>query len=190
MCPTALPTLLALQSPDDLTSTLTNIVETNNRLQQAEARGAATHQVEDLLMAMSNLIWGYMNNASPSIATVKNRSDNPIKSISERLKGKHGRVRGNLMGKRVDFSARSVITGDANIGIDELGVPYSIARNLTFPERVTPLNQHILQAMVAAGPDPPPGVTGAKVTVRMVLASRGVAGLGWYWAVVAETGGL
>ena len=61
----------------------------------------------------------------------------PIKSISQRLKGKEGRVRGNLMGKRVDFSARTVISGDPNIAIDELGVPWSIALNLTYPEPVS-----------------------------------------------------
>jgi DNA-directed RNA polymerase II subunit RPB1 len=59
----------------------------------------------------------------------------------QRLKGKSGRIRGNLMGKRVDFSARTVITGDPNIGIDELGVPWSIAQNLTFPETVTTQNR-------------------------------------------------
>lgn len=59
----------------------------------------------------------------------------------QRLKGKSGRIRGNLMGKRVDFSARTVITGDPNIGIDELGVPWTIAQNLTFPETVTPFNR-------------------------------------------------
>ena len=64
----------------------------------------------------------------------------PIKSISQRIKGKEGRVRGNLMGKRVDFSARTVISGDPNISIDELGVPWSIALNLTFPEVVSAHN--------------------------------------------------
>ena len=49
-------------------------------------------------------------------------------------------MRGNLMGKRVDFSARTVISGDPNIAIDELGVPWSIALNLTYPETVTPHN--------------------------------------------------
>ena len=49
-------------------------------------------------------------------------------------------MRGNLMGKRVDFSARTVISGDPNISIDELGVPWSIALNLTYPETVTPHN--------------------------------------------------
>lgn len=68
------------------------------------------------------------------------RSGRPIKSICSRLKAKEGRVRGNLMGKRVDFSARTVITPDPNISIDELGVPWSIALNLTYPETVTPYN--------------------------------------------------
>lgn len=44
------------------------------------------------------------------------------------------------MGKRVDFSARTVISGDPNISIDELGVPWSIALNLTYPETVTAHN--------------------------------------------------
>jgi DNA-directed RNA polymerase beta' subunit len=68
------------------------------------------------------------------------RSGRPIKSICQRLKAKEGRIRGNLMGKRVDFSARTVITPDPNINIDELGVPWSIALNLTYPETVTPYN--------------------------------------------------
>jgi DNA-directed RNA polymerase II subunit RPB1 len=54
----------------------------------------------------------------------------------ERLKGKDGRVRGNLIGKRVNFSARTVITPDPSIDIDEVGVPRKIASNLTFPEIV------------------------------------------------------
>ena len=72
--------------------------------------------------------------------TVMQRSGRPLLSIGQRLKGKAGRVRGNLMGKRVDFSARTVISGDPNIAIDELGVPWSIALNMTYPEIVTPHN--------------------------------------------------
>lgn len=68
------------------------------------------------------------------------RSGRPIKSICSRLKAKEGRIRGNLMGKRVDFSARTVITPDPTINIDQLGVPWSIALNLTYPETVTPYN--------------------------------------------------
>lgn len=44
------------------------------------------------------------------------------------------------MGKRVDFSARTVITPDPNLRIDQVGVPRSIAQNMTFPELVTPFN--------------------------------------------------
>ena len=68
------------------------------------------------------------------------RSGRPLKSIKQRLKSKEGRVRGNLMGKRVDFSARAVITPDPNLSIDQVGVPVTIASNLTFPEIVTPFN--------------------------------------------------
>lgn len=64
----------------------------------------------------------YFDNGIPGQPPALQRSGRPIKAISARLKGKSGRVRGNLMGKRVDFSARTVITGDPNIGIDgELG---------------------------------------------------------------------
>ena len=63
-----------------------------------------------------------------------------MKAIKARLKGKEGRIRGNLMGKRVDFSARTVITPDPNLRIDQVGVPRSIAQNMTFPEIVTPFN--------------------------------------------------
>ena len=78
------------------------------------------------------------------------RACRPIKSISQRLKGKEGRVRGNLMGKRVDFSARTVISGDPNIAIDELGVPWSIALNMTYPETVNSMN-HARHAHVMFG---------------------------------------
>lgn len=122
------------------------------------------------------------------------RSGRPIKSICSRLKAKDGRIRGNLMGKRVDFSARTVITPDPNIHIDELGVPWSIALNLTYCEPVTPFNinrfliiqeifSHIpcqpvmfvmchneimyrLRELVENGPHPPPGRTGAKYIIR------------------------
>ena len=74
------------------------------------------------------------------ISQATQRSGRPIKSICSRLKAKEGRIRGNLMGKRVDFSARTVITPDPTINIDQLGVPWSIALNLTYPETVTPYN--------------------------------------------------
>jgi DNA-directed RNA polymerase II subunit RPB1 len=76
-----------------------------------------------------------MDNDIAGIPQALQKSGRPVKAIRARLKGKEGRLRGNLMGKRVDFSARTVITGDPNLELDEVGVPKSIAMNLTFPER-------------------------------------------------------
>eukprot|EP00768_Dysnectes_brevis_P000133 gnl/Dysnectes_brevis/1028_a1146_1678.p1 GENE.gnl/Dysnectes_brevis/1028_a1146_1678~~gnl/Dysnectes_brevis/1028_a1146_1678.p1 ORF type:complete len:2444 (+),score=361.56 gnl/Dysnectes_brevis/1028_a1146_1678:176-7507(+) len=74
-----------------------------------------------------------------------------LKGIKQRLQGKYGRIRGNLMGKRVNYCARSVITGDPTISIDEVGVPRSVAKHLTFPETVTPRNIDFLQRRVGNG---------------------------------------
>ena len=76
----------------------------------------------------------------PGLPKAVQKSGRPLKAVKARLKSKEGRIRGNLMGKRVDFSARTVITPDPNLRIDQLGVPRSIAQNLTFPEIVTPFN--------------------------------------------------
>jgi DNA-directed RNA polymerase II subunit RPB1 len=76
-----------------------------------------------------------MDNDIAGLPQSKQKTGRAIKAIRARLKGKEGRLRGNLMGKRVDFSARTVITGDPNLDLDEVGVPYTIAMNLTYPER-------------------------------------------------------
>ena len=75
----------------------------------------------------------------------------------ERLKGKDGRVRGNLIGKRVNFSARTVITPDPLIDVDEVGVPRKIASNLTFPEIVNQYNIDFIKKLVLAGSGVYPG---------------------------------
>eukprot|EP01025_Chloroclados_australasicus_P036650 TRINITY_DN3733_c0_g2_i1.p1 TRINITY_DN3733_c0_g2~~TRINITY_DN3733_c0_g2_i1.p1 ORF type:complete len:186 (+),score=23.14 TRINITY_DN3733_c0_g2_i1:80-559(+) len=107
-----------------------------------------------------------IDNTLPGMPHAYQRSGRPIKSITQRLKGKSGRIRGNLMGKRVDFSARTVISGDTALELDELGIPWSIALNLTFPETVTPHNIEKLKKLVNIGPHPPPGQTGAKYILR------------------------
>jgi DNA-directed RNA polymerase II subunit RPB1 len=57
-----------------------------------------------------------------------------VKAICARLKGKEGCLRGNLMEKHIDPPACTVITGDPNLELDEVGVPRSIAMNLMYPE--------------------------------------------------------
>jgi len=76
-----------------------------------------------------------MDNDIEGIPQALQKSGRPIKAIRVRLKGKEGRLHGNLMGKRVDLSARTVITGDPNLELNEVGVPKSIAINLTYPEQ-------------------------------------------------------
>ena len=82
-----------------------------------------------------------VDNKIPGVASVAQRSGRALKSIKERLVGKQGRVRGNLMGKRVDYSARSVIGPDSTLKISELGVPIKIAKNITFPAKVNKRNK-------------------------------------------------
>lgn len=98
-------------------------------------------QIECLTM-VTNSVRGHKPNA---------RSGPVIKSLIERIKGKDGRVRGNLMGKRVNFSARSVITPDVCMDIHQVGVPERIATLLTVPERVTSTNIHRLSKRVRVG---------------------------------------
>jgi DNA-directed RNA polymerase II subunit RPB1 len=78
-------------------------------------------------------------------------------SLATRFKGKEGRIRGNLMGKRVNQSARTVITPDPILSINEVGIPLMIAKNLTFPEIVTPYNIDTLRKYVQNGHDVYPG---------------------------------
>ena len=91
------------------------------------------------------------------------RSGRPYQCIMGRINSKNGRMRGNLMGKRVDFSARSVITGDPNLSIKQLGVPIKIAKNLTKPMVVNDMNRDYLLKLVQNGPDEYPG---AKILER------------------------
>lgn len=126
-----------------------------------------------------------MDNDLPGQPQALQKSGRPVKSIRARLKGKEGRLRGNLMGKRVDFSARTVITGDPNIALDEVGVPFSIARNLTYPERVTPYNIGYLQDLVRNGPNEYPGAryvvrdTGDRIDLRYNKRADTFLQYGW-----------
>ena len=154
------------RSEDDLTHAFAKILKISHQLKELIKRGAQAHQIGDFVQLLQFQVNTYLDNSVTGQPRGLLRSGRPVKSIAQRLKTKEGRVRGNLMGKRVDFSARTVISGDANIGIDQLGVPWSIALNLTFPETVTPYNLEKLTRLVENGPHPPPGETGAKYIIR------------------------
>ncbi|KAJ3006426.1 DNA-directed RNA polymerase II subunit rpb1, partial [Thoreauomyces humboldtii] len=148
---------------DDLTHKLRDIVLVNNTLRTHETDGAPAHILTEYENLLQYHVATYMDNDIAGLPPALQKSGRPLKSIRARLKGKEGRLRGNLMGKRVDFSARTVITGDPHLSIDQVGVPRSIARNLTFPETVTPYNIHKLQEMVRNGPTEHPG---AKYVIK------------------------
>ncbi|KAF7809617.1 DNA-directed RNA polymerase II subunit 1 [Senna tora] len=151
---------------DDLTHQLAMIIRHNENLKRQERNGSPAHIISEFAQLLQFHIATYFDNELPGLPRATQRSGRPIKSICSRLKAKEGRIRGNLMGKRVDFSARTVITPDPTINIDQLGVPWSIALNLTYPETVTPYNIERLKELVEYGPHPPPGKTGAKYIIR------------------------
>ena len=137
---------------DDLTHKIINIITTNNKMTDAIERGDLEHKRLELDELMQYHVATLFDNEINGLPPSTQKSGRPLKAIRQRLKGKEGRVRGNLMGKRVDFSARSVITPDPNLALDQVGVPRTIALNLTFPERVTRLNINKMHALVANGP--------------------------------------
>ncbi|XP_067669040.1 DNA-directed RNA polymerase II subunit RPB1-like [Haliotis asinina] len=151
------------RNQDDLTHKLADIVKANNQLRRNEQNGAAAHIIAEDTKMLQYHCATLVDNELPGLPRAVQKSGRPLKSVKQRLKGKEGRVRGNLMGKRVDFSARTVITPDPNLRVDQVGVPRTIAQNLTFPELVTPFNIDRMQELVRRGANQYPG---AKYIIR------------------------
>ena len=151
------------RSEDDLSHIFVNIIKANITLKDKIKNNGAENVINDWTTVLQYYIATMIDNNIPGVASVAQRSGRPLKSIKERINGKQGRVRGNLMGKRVDFSARSVITPDPNLSIKELGVPLKIAMNMTKPVTVTDNNKQFLLTLVRNGPDNFPG---AKIVQR------------------------
>ena len=145
------------RSEDDLSHILVNIIKTNKTLQEKIQNNAPANVIEDWTTVLQYYVATQVDNKIPGVASVAQRSGRPLKSIKDRLSGKGGRMRGNLMAKRVDFSARSVITADPNISIRELGIPMKIAKNITKPVTVNKINKAYLKKLVENGPDVYPG---------------------------------
>ncbi|KAL1667203.1 hypothetical protein EV715DRAFT_255403 [Schizophyllum commune] len=175
----------AQKSEDDLTYKLIEIIKASGNVRRCEQEGAPAHVVNEFEQLLQFHVATYMDNDIAGIPQAMQKSGRPIKAIRARLKGKEGRLRGNLMGKRVDFSARTVITGDPNLELDQVGVPRSIAMNLTFPERVTPYNIDYLQTLVRNGPTTYPGAryvvrdTGERIDLRYNKRADAFLQFGW-----------
>lgn len=119
-----------MRNNDDLTSSYVEIIKNNQKIYEC----ANEKDREDRINILESYICSFIDNTDE---TTKHTSGKPIKSVKERLAGKDALIRGKIMGKRVDVSARTVITADTTLDIDEVGVPYEICEKLTKPEEVT-----------------------------------------------------
>ncbi|MGC8647276.1 MAG: DNA-directed RNA polymerase subunit A' [Candidatus Micrarchaeia archaeon] len=128
------------RSEDDLTHKLVDIMRINQRLEQDIDAGAPQIIIDDLWELLQYQVTTYFNNETPGVPVARHRSTRPLKTLVQRLKGKEGRLRYNLSGKRVNFSARTVIVSDSSLTIDQIGVPRKIAENLSIPLNVTQWN--------------------------------------------------
>ena len=151
------------RSEDDLTHKLVEIIKRNKILQDLINKNDNRHNIDENTTVLQYHVATLVDNKIPGVAPSAQRGGRPLKSLQQRIGSKEGRVRFNIQGKRVEQSARSVITGDPNISIAEVGVPMKIAMNLTRPEQVTKFNRDRLYKYVQNGADVFPG---AKSVVR------------------------
>lgn len=157
---------------DDLTHKIVDIIKTNENLRDAKGDGALvkTNTVNDDFMLLQFHVATFYANDIIGLPKSLQKNKKATKSLSERLKGKEGRVRGNLMGKRVNMSARTVITSDPNIPLNGIGIPLIIAKNLTYPEIVTVDNIKRMEQLVKNGRNIYPG---ANFVIKNIIDNSG-----------------
>src|SRR5438094_2432070 len=146
-----------IRSEDDLTHKLVDIIRVNQRLKESKEAGTPPLIVKDLVNLLKYHITTYFDNEVSGIPQAHHRSGRPLKTLTQRLKGKEGRFRGSLSGKRVDFSARTVISPDPNLAISQVGVPVDVAKKLTIAETISQWNADELKKLVINGPNMYPG---------------------------------
>ncbi|KPA82024.1 putative DNA-directed RNA polymerase III largest subunit [Leptomonas pyrrhocoris] len=137
---------------DDLTTQYNEILICSDMMNDGTNDAARSVETWELLQTrVARLLDAALPGFPSHLRTVE------CKSFAQRMKGKQGRFRGNLSGKRVDFSGRSVISPDPNLRIDELAVPLRVARVLTYPQRVFAGNIQLMRRLVRNGPYVHPG---------------------------------
>ena len=146
---------------DDLTNKYVEIIKINNKLKlkqdkiindlKQKTSNCYTENFdseEDFMESLKHLefhIKTLMDNSKGKARQINGR---PIKCFRERLNGKNGLFRNNLSGKRVDFSARTVIGPDVTLKANEIAIPVSFSKKLTFPERVCSFNFQYLDDLI------------------------------------------
>jgi len=136
------------RSEDDLTYKLCDIIKVNERLLKVIIAKKPISLVNHYRELLAYHVSTYFDNSSLKLPISTQTSGRPIKGIVQRLNGKFGRLRRNLMGKRVDFTGRTVITGDSYINLDELGIPKIISKKLTIPTIVHKFNIERMSTLV------------------------------------------
>lgn len=154
--PSVVSDLKAGTNEDHLTMKLSEIILINNSLLNHSLKGANWPIIADEYEYLQLLCALYINSEMSGIP-LHFQLSKPTKGLVQRLKGKQGRFRGNLSGKRVDFSSRTVISPDPNLKIEQVGVPVHIAKILTYPEKVNPSNIELMRKLIKNGPDVHPG---------------------------------
>ncbi len=164
-----------IRSEDDLTHKVVDILRVNQRVREAKESGTPHLIVQDLVDLLHYHVTTFFDNEVSGIPQAHHRSGRPLKTLSQRLKGKEGRFRGSLSGKRVDFSSRTVISPDPGLDIGEVGVPFEVAKKLTIPEKVSNWNIVFLKQLVVRGPFEHPGanyvIRPDGVKIRLDFAS-------------------
>ncbi len=145
------------RSEDDLTHKLGDIVRINQRLFENINAGAPEVIIEDLWDLLQYHVTTFFDNSVAQLPPARHRGGQVLKTLASRVASKDGRIRHNLAGKRTDFSARTVISPDPLIKLNEVGVPQRMAMNLTVPERVTEWNKEYVKKFVENGPKKYPG---------------------------------
>jgi DNA-directed RNA polymerase subunit A' len=145
------------RSEDDLTHKLVDIIRINQRFMENREAGAPQLIIEDLWELLQYHVTTFMDNEISGTPPARHRSGRPLKTLSQRLKGKEGRFRGSLSGKRVNFSARTVISPDPTLSLNEVGVPTRVAREMTQTMNVNERNLDKARRYVTNGPEGHPG---------------------------------
>ena len=148
----------SMRSEGDLTFAMLEIIKANKNLQVRLSDPEIRPDVKDAYYRLLQYhVTTMIDNRISGIPPAQQRSGRNLRSIRQKLKGKDGRIRGNTMGKRTDFSSRTVISPDPSIDIDELGVPMRIAMRQTEPEVVNDRNRPMIEEWLRNGPSRHPG---------------------------------
>lgn len=163
-------------SEDDLTLILTQIISLNAKLRnrisdlenQRQSQAQKIEQINDTWITLEHACAAFIDNENDAINKMTNNSQRPYRGIKQRIqppgRNKDSIIRAHLMGKRVNWSARSVITGAAYLSMGQLGVPQAICETLYYPEVVNQYNRFKLQALVQRGTKYP----GARAVIRFI----------------------